>query len=308
MYITALINRQKYTISGRVNKALLRKEGKEMRKFIGVFALLITAVLYIGGYKEASAVGNTSIAITKENFPNKRLRKIIVEDCDRNKDYVLSREEIQKAEKISIGLDEEMEDYDLKGLSILSELKKVEIEAFEVENVRELEKLPHLQYLRIMTLDSCPVTTDKNPELEKLDLNVSIKRLDLSKNKKLKSLKLENSEVKKLSICNLPKLKYVRLANNMTKSVVIKNCPKLRTLRGNGNKKITKLDLRPLKKLCNFEWKYGILRRIQFGKKKYLRLVNVKHNKLKKLDIRKMRRLSRKHVYVNGNPNIKILK
>lgn len=374
--ITALIGQPKCIIREDISESSIHQieeRSSVMRKIIGCMILFVTILLCVGNSNELLAAENTSIAITKENFPDKGLREIIVWECDRNKDRVLSKEEIQEVKEISIGYDEEMEDYDLKGLSRLSELEKVEIEAFEVKNVKELEKLPHLQYLRIMTLDSCPVTTDKNPEIEELELDVPIKRLDLSKNKKLKSLDLENSEVKKLSICNLPKLKYVRLVKNTTKSVVIKNCPKLRTFRGNENnkmqtmsikqlpvlkylkignakrlkkltfsllpqlkelsigrnlvkkldfkktpnlkmlyvkrnKKITKLDLRPLKKLCNFEWQWGILRKIQFGKKKYLGLLDVNHNKLKKLDIRNMRRLSRKHVYVAGNPNIKILK
>ena len=56
-----------------------------MRKFIGVFVLLITAVLCIGGYEETSAVENNSVAITKENFPDKRIREKISKAFDKNK-------------------------------------------------------------------------------------------------------------------------------------------------------------------------------------------------------------------------------
>ena len=237
---------------------LLKKEGKEMRKFIGVFALLITAVLYIGGYKEISAAEADSVAITKSNFPDKRVRKEISKSFDKNKDNVLSEEELKGARKLDLGafyLSNEGT-YNLKGISKLKRLSSLTVGADIIRNISEVTKMPQLDCLEISTSNS-------DDKMESLDLRnnvnlinlrissgfIPIKVKSLPRGKKLQSLTLEECEIKKIALVAYLELRKVDFSYCDFQTLTIKNCPKLEKISGEDNKKMKKITLKNLPEL-----------------------------------------------------------
>ena len=229
-----------------------------MRKYIGTFALLITAVLYIGGYKEISAAEADSVAITKSNFPDKRVRKEISKSFDKNKDNVLSEEELKGARKLDLGafyLSNEGT-YNLKGISKLKRLSSLTVGADIIRNISEVTKMPQLDCLEISTSNS-------DDKMESLDLRnnvnlinlrissgfIPIKVKSLPRGKKLQSLTLEECEIKKIALVAYLELRKVDFSYCDFQTLTIKNCPKLEKISGEDNKKMKKITLKNLPEL-----------------------------------------------------------
>ena len=225
-----------------------------MRKYIGTFALLIAAVLCIGDYKKVSAVENNSVAITKVNFPDKRVREKISKSFDKNKDKILSEGELQEAKKLELGaiyLSQE-KTYNLQGISKLKGLTSLTVGAGTIKNISEVTKMPQLNYLEIYTSD-----IDGKMELLDLKNNVNLVELwvesmsikNLFQSTKLESLTMKYCDMKNVELNNFPVLKKVSLFGCNYQVLAINNCPKLEKISGEANKKMKKITLKNLPEL-----------------------------------------------------------
>ena len=301
-----------------------------MRKYIGVFVLLITAVLCIGGYEETSAVENNSVAITKENFPDKRIREKISKAFDKNKDMSLSEEEIKAAKKLELreSYFGENATYDLQGISKLKYVTTLIVEAGVLKNVLEITKMPQLGCLEISTTQRrASLDLRNNVNLVDLDLFL-VEVKELPRSGKLRSLELESCELEKVALVDFPELRKVSLAYCDYQTLTIKNCPKLEKIIGEENNQLKKVILKnlpeltrltmestkklkklSLSKLPNLESIYieeaKHLRTLALPRLPELRKLKIGDNAIKKLNLKKLPRL--REFCIWGNKEIKVL-
>lgn len=291
-----------------------------MRKFVEVFVLLIIAVLYIEGYKEISAAKADSVAITKENFPDKRVRKEISKSFDKNKDNILSTEELQGARKLELGALEAStqirENINIKGISKLKGITSLTIEADDVQNISEIKKMPQLLILRVDSMEEAIDILDfsKNVNLKELEIYADIRKIKLPNSKILQYFTLEGSRIKDLFLNGFSELKKIKLGYNSMQTISIANCPKLEKISSTENEKIEKVILKKLPKLeclkigSSKKFKKlklprlpemrelvlgrNSIKKIDFKKMPNLRILSVKrNNKITKLDLRPLRKL-----------------
>lgn len=287
-----------------------------MIKYIRVILLFLIVVLSAGGYKEASAVVNNSVAITKVNFPDKRVREKISKSFDKNKDKILSEEEL----KAAIALELESEAINLQGISKLRFIANLRIDVNEVENMSEIKKMPQLRYLyfasndnnKTSTLDFCnnkklkevhvysgefsfPIKLKNFPEgLQILDTYMCKIRNSKIKNiSGLKRIKLRDCNLQTLIVENCPKLEKISSTENeKIEKVILKKLPKLECLKIGSAKKFKKLKFSQLSEMRELVLGRNSIKKIDFKKMQNLRILSVKrNNKITKLDLRPLRKL-----------------
>lgn len=289
-----------------------------MRKHIRAILLFLIVVLYAGGYKEASAVENNSVAITKENFPDKRIREKISKEFDKNKDMILSEEEIKAANKLDLGESYfwEKGTFNLQGISKLKYVTTLTVGADIIKNISEIQKMTQLVVLKVSPLRGNTDMLDfsKNVNLKELEVYADIKKLRLPKSKNLQSLSLEACKIRELILNGFVNLRKVKLKTNDFKTFTINNCPKLEKISSTENEKIEKVILKKLPKLgclkigSSKKFKKlklpqlsemrelvlgrNSIKKIDFKKMPNLRILSVKrNNKITKLDLRPLRKL-----------------
>ena len=258
-----------------------------MRKHIRAILLFLIVVLYAGGYKEASAVENNSVAITKENFPDKRIREKISKAFDKNKDMSLSEEEIKAAKKLELreSYFGENATYDLQGISKLKYVTTLIVEAGVLKNVLEITKMPQLGCLEISTTQRrASLDLRNNVNLVDLDLFL-VEVKELPRSGKLRSLELESCELEKVALVDFPEL--TRLTMESTKKL----------------KKLSLSKLPNLESIYIEEAKH--LRTLALPRLPELRKLKIGDNAIKKLNLKKLPRL--REFCIWGNKEIKVL-
>ena len=117
----------------------------------------------------------------------------------------------------------------------------------------------------------------------------NLKRLDLSKQKNLKKLSFESMKnLKKVVLPKKKKWDEVEFLYCKSLKVPMDRLTKAKRIHVRGNKKTNTLDLRKFKRLYEFEWTEGVLKKVKWGKSKELTFLNVNSNKLSgKWDLRK---------------------
>lgn len=135
--------------------------------------------------------------------------------------------------------------------------------------------------------------------LEILDCQQSrLTRLDVSKNKKLKTLNCDSNKLKKLDLTKNTKLEELSCCkNNLTQLNVSKN-QELKTLNCGWNKLKT-LNVGKNKKLANLYCYSNELSRLDVSKNKKLAVLSCYSNRLKKLDVSKNKELEKLYCYLN---------
>lgn len=293
-----------------------------MKKRMYLIVFLFLTILCFGNSGVAEAEETTSIAIAQDNFPDANVRKALSENFDKNKDMVLSEEEIVAAKKLSLDLSKESFEIDIRGISKLRYVKDVYIEVQRIKNIEELEAMPQLISLGLWTSNRS-IDISKNINLRELFLKMPLdKMVDINENRKLKKLTLWGAhDMKKITILNSPELRHLYLNFYNCEDVTIKNCskllkviidsikvkklklkklPKLEVLEIEGAKKLKKLTLPSLPKLKQFEIDKNYLKKFNFKKMPNLKILTVTGaRKIKKIDLRPLKKL-RELTWKNG--------
>lgn len=198
-------------------------------------------------------------------------------------------------------------------LSPFSKLEAITIESNKMTELKLPEKAPinnlsitgtKLKKIDLKNYKKMPFCYIQMPKLKTLNLknnkNIrhlsvsdchALKKVDLSKNKKIEKLYMTDN--KKMQTIILPKKNKIKfytlnLMPKLTK-INLECLTKLKTLSASRITKIKKLDLSKLQKLYDFEWTNGSLKKINWGKKKghFVRII-VKRNKLSgKINLKK---------------------
>lgn len=150
------------------------------------------------------AATKETVSITKSNFSSSYIRQKLSKQYDKDKNGILNRKEINKIKNLKIQWDV----VDLKGLSKLKKLEKLELDVELVKNIKELSKLKNLK---------------------ELDFSVTkIKKLDLKNNKKLTKLNVWGGKLKKINISSNSNLKHITL--NKVNAIDVVDINKLKKL------------------------------------------------------------------------------
>lgn len=217
----------------------------------------------------AAPVSNGSaVAINKKNFPDQGFRYYLLYNIDKNGDGKLSKSEISKTRTIELGIMDQVGS--LKGIERFTNLRKLEVSIGDMSSV-DLSKLKNLEELTLAGCDKLKkLDVSKNTKLKKLNCgSCALKSLDLSKNTRLTKLDCYGNRLTKLNLSKNTKLTELDCKwNNLTKLDLSRNT-KLKTLVCDGNK----------------------LKSLSLSKNRQLDWLQAEDNRIANLDLSKLTRL-----------------
>lgn len=286
--------------------------------FLLIAAAVMTGVV-IGERVNVKAAA--SLAISKKNFPDKNIRKVLSKNFDKNKDRILSKDELKAIKKLRIDATN-IEPYKInfKGISKLKYVKILWAETEKIKNLTELRKMPKLEKLHLWTMYNDDIDISKNVNLKELKVEMPLDEIKLSHNKKLKKIWILNTKIKKMEIKGLPHLKYLYLPLGKYKYVTVKKCSRLKQINMESDKltdvafqKLSHLEIIKIEgaeKIKNFKIPVlprlkkfkidtdGNLRTLEIPFLPKLETLTIKRNQIKYFNFKKVPNL--KNLYVFG--------
>lgn len=215
-----------------------------------------------------------SVKINKTNFPDEGFRQCLYDECDEDGDYVLSEEEQQTHNILSIGTEYDIAS--LEGINLLHELKGIEICNQERLTSLDLSGLTNLKDIMIyhdddhegnlssVNLTGCTSLENISIEFQKLtsldisdcsDLrylglygNSTLTSIDVSNNPKIDYLDLDETSISSLDVSNLKDLIKLYICDTGISSLDLSNNTKLELLSASGTK-LSYLNISTLKNL-----------------------------------------------------------
>ena len=225
-----------------------------MKKTIALILALLLALSTVSALAASKAV-----KIDKKNFPDAAFRAYVKANFDTDGNGYLSKAEANSVESFHIGNGTYNDD-----------------PVVLCKNMKGIEHFPNLEDLGITGSEG-----KRHP----------LKSLDLSKNKKLVNLVLENTNVKKLDLSKNKNLCWLFASGNRLTSLTLGKKSRLTELYCHHNS-LKKLDLTKCKNLGILNCSNNKLSSLNLSKNTKLNTLNASGNgKLKKLDIGKCKKL-----------------
>ena len=260
-----------------------------MKQWLRLLLLVVLVTACLGNAKNAESAGAEEegpLAISRENFPDKNVRKVLAKEFDKNKDRTLSEEELRAAKKLTLDYLGDITEIDIKGISKLKYVEDLQIGISTIKNLGEIKKMPQLTKLFIRSGDENYVDLSKNVNLLELYLNMPLYKLDLKNNKKVQKLWMDSFYLENITVKDFPDLQRMYITWGSCSRVTVRNCPRL-IKAVIGSSKLKKISL---KKVPNLEiLKIGGTKKMKtlkipsFPKLKELKIGNVKNMKTLKL-------------------------
>lgn len=231
------------------------------------------------------------------NFPDEAFRNYIAETYDTDKNGVLSAEEIQKVNEIS--LTDRKEIKDVTGISFFPELRGLRVGGTSVTSL-DVSKNEKLQYLGCFNTGLTVLDLSNNPELmyllcsdssiEKMDLRgTQIKELDLSTCKQLSDL----------VVTDMSALTNLNVSNTNITSLDFAGCENLYELDATGSK-LSNLDISTNTNLVGLRLEATQLNTLDISNNPALQFINVSNTNLTALDVSKNTGLL--YLFLNNTP------
>ena len=215
----------------------------------------------------SAKLASFGVWIDKSAFPDKVLRKYVLDNFDSNGDGFLFNEEAKAVKGIYVGSDDEK----VRG-------------AFA--NAKGIEHFPNLKELFVQRTNIKTLDVSKNTKLEVLACNCNgLKTLDVSKNKALKELYCWDNPLTALNVTANTKLTALDFGDCRLTAINLTRNKALRSLRCAGNK-LNKLNVGKCAKLVELWCDGNALKTLDVSNNKALTDLRVGDNKLKALDIR----------------------
>ncbi len=289
----------------------MQKNQKRRNKIIILYTLLL---LGMGVLMLESKTKAKCIPITKENFPDKYVRKEI-KKYDKNKNRKLEKKEQKKIRKFTVYKGKG--NLDIKGISKCKYIKELCLYAEEkMVNEKEICKLNRLKIYSVQNANRS-FDINKIESIKELNLYVSnLKKIRIKNCKALKILNIEeckktnkieirnNKDLRRLHISANAKLQEVTIEKNKNirnvivsgnhniKKIKIHDVPKINyLLLGNFHKKFQQLDLEKMKCLRSFHIGDTPLTTIELDKMPNLEKFRYSNNNFELLDFTKVPKL-----------------
>ncbi len=235
-----------------------------------------------------ASYANGDVEINETNFKDENFRNYVKDRFDENKDGNLSKDELDKVEKIYIN-------------------------SHSVSSLKGIEHFKNLTKLVCNNNNLTSLDIRKNTKLTELNcFNNKLTELNVSNNKNLTYLSCENNYLESLDLSGNKKLiKLICSENKLTELDVSKNTNLTKLYCDLNNLK--SLDVRENKNLTTLLLRGNInLTRLDLGENKNLTYLGCFHNNLTKLDISKNTNLTTLYCYDNNlkeldlsnNPNL----
>ena len=217
-----------------------------------------------------------AVKINEKNFPDMYFRYYIKNSFDKNEDNKLSAKERKSVKKIDVG--------DASKYQLLYEYPKA-------ETLKGIEYFPNLEVLDCSDSELSSLNISKNKKLRTLYCNMnSLDKLDLSAAKNLRKLNCSDNYIDSLKISGNKKLTQLFCDGNQLEKLDVKKNKKLVKLSVTDNK-MKKLKVENLKKLKELYCDRNQLTTLKVTENRKLVTLNCCDNKIKKLFLKKNKKL-----------------
>lgn len=169
------------------------------------------------------------ITIDSSNFPDEALRQKISNIFDKNKDGVLSYDEIEQAKRLDLRNDKGLSKIiNFQGVRYLKNLASIQVTDGTVELKQELNYLENLQTLKLdCYIAGQTIDLSHNQNLKKLYITEGVKKIDFSKLSNLEEASVSILAMDETVFIHLPKIQKISLYARGPSSVLIEGCPNL---------------------------------------------------------------------------------
>lgn len=231
--------------------------------------LMVSTLLFVSCKKEIETPNIPNTPNTNVDFGDNNLKAVLLSkypEIDANKDGQISKEEAAKITRIDFSFDKKenipanQKITSLKGIDAFTNLNHLLLKNQFVTDATPVQNLTKLKVLHLGANELSAIDVSKLVELDSLFLfgNMNITSLDLSHNKKLREIFLQNMGIKSLdlskcinltkayinnakvlenlTIGSLPKLERLDAVKQNLTSIVAKDLPALKELHLNSNK------------------------------------------------------------------------
>lgn len=277
---------------------------KESKKRItGLFLALAMLITCLPLNPIAAYAAEGDVEINMINFPDSYFRDYVSKNIDTDHNKVLSQEECDKVENISV-----VRGYDsLKGIEYFKNLKYLDCSENRLMNTLDLSQNPALEELTCKEIGIKALDLSQNKALKKLNCEGSswLETLNLGSKPDLEELTCYKCRIKALDLSQSPKLKDVKCYNNQLTELKLGSKPELEKLNCSDNQ-LTELDVIQCPKLIGLWFISNNLRTIDLSKNKALAMLSFGANKIEKIDLSANTLLDKLGGYENPLISLKI--
>ncbi len=257
-----------------------------------ILGLVLALIMFFTNLPFGSGIvhaeGEDDLEINWDNFPDAKFREYIKDNIDTNGNESLSKAEREAVKIINVGRTDENDT--------------------PYNNLVGLKYFPNLQELYCFNNDMNELNLSENPELTYLDCSQNNLRntLDLSKNRKLKTLICRNNKIETLNLENNVALEKLEFTNNRVKNIDLSRNTNLIELVCENNN-LESLDLINNKKLKILNFKLNGIKNPDLSSNLELSELNCQQNwNLGKLDLSSNKKLTKLDCFFCGLTELKL--
>lgn len=207
-----------------------------------IFAGLLAAIIITAAMPVYSFAAEGDVEINETNFPDEYLRYIVTKTADKDKNNVLSQEEIVAVTELSFPSHLLYDPLgDLTGLEYFTNLESLSISSSTLTEL-DFSNFPKLTTLKCYGINLTSLNVSQNTELTTLDCSSNkLTSLDLSNNTKLETVKVNGNSLTSLTLGNNTSLVDLNCDNNSLTELDVSGCTALQVL-GCSYNKLVSLD------------------------------------------------------------------
>ena len=199
-----------------------------------------TSYMYTNGEWKSQTDGNVSIkafttdgiAINEKNFPDVAFRNYIQKKADKNNNYSLDSDELEKLQEIYLSNGDNVKD--CTGIEYLINLKSITIKDCSLTTPLDLTYNTEVVYLNVenCALESLIVNSDSMTYLD--CQNNNLEELDLTNVSNLTYLNISNNNISYIDVSNCTNLNKILVEYNPLVCLDLSNNPIVKTLSDTG--------------------------------------------------------------------------
>ena len=199
-----------------------------------------TSYMYTNGEWKSQTDGNVSIkafttdgiAINEKNFPDVAFRNYIQKKADKNNNYSLDSDELEKLQEIYLSNGDNVKD--CTGIEYLTNLKSITIKDCSLTTPLDLTYNTEVVYLNVenCALESLIVNSDSMTYLD--CQNNNLEELDLTNVSNLTYLNVSNNNISYIDVSNCTDLNKIVVEYNPLVCLDLSNNPIVKTLSDTG--------------------------------------------------------------------------
>ena len=212
-----------------------------------------TSYMYTNGEWKSQTDGNVSIkafttdgiAINEKNFPDVAFRNYIQKKADKNNNYSLDSDELEKLQEIYLSNGDNVKD--CTGIEYLTNLKSITIKDCSLTTPLDLTYNTEVVYLNVAncSLESLIVNSDSMTYLD--CQNNNLEELDLTNVSNLTYLNVSNNNISYIDVSNCTNLNKILVEYNPLVCLDLSNNPIVKTLSDTGLiRNLTQMTCNPL--------------------------------------------------------------